>query len=129
MASRAFTQFRYSLCKDVVDLYASITIGGTGAPTLDSGKCKGFSAISRTSAGLYSITLEDKYQRILSIGATIKVGSGSPAAPAMFLVADTVGTDKKFSIQFNDLETPAATELGSGEVVLLHVTLSNSTAL
>jgi hypothetical protein len=40
MANRFFQQFRYSLEKNVVDLFCDVTVGATGAPTKVVSKLK-----------------------------------------------------------------------------------------
>lgn len=129
MANRTFSQFRYSLEKAVVDLYCRVTFGATGAPTLDKANSKGIASISRTSTGLFVITLQDTYQRVLHVGCVFKVASGAPAAPGMYLTADAVGTlsAPTITLQFNAAGT--ATDPASGEEVKLHIALRNSTAL
>ena len=58
MANRNFNK-RQALEKEVKDLYAKITIGASGAPTLTTGY--GISSITRKGAGNYRLILEDKY--------------------------------------------------------------------
>lgn len=129
MAQRTFNEFRHSLEKKVVDLFCNFTVGATGAPTLVAAKSKGVASISRTSPGLYVITLQDRYVRFLGIRGTFKVAAPAvPSAPVIQLSAETVATTKTITIQFVDLEVPAATELASGEEIYLTITLCDSTA-
>ena len=119
--------------KGVVKLFAKITIGSSGAPTLTRGK--GIASISRTSTGLYVLTLQDTYQRTLALqGAFIK-SSGVPAAPLPpFIVTDAVATAAAPAITFTTSAASGgsgaaqATDPSSGEILLLEITLSNSTA-
>ena len=120
--------------KGVVKLFAKITIGGTGAPTLTRGK--GIASISRTSTGLYVLTLQDTYQRTLAFQGAFVLGSGVPAAPLPpFVVTDAVATAGAPKITFTTTAASggsgaaAATDPASGEVLLLEITLSNSTAI
>lgn len=126
MANRNFAEFRYSLEKKVVDLFAKVTVGATGAPTLARGK--GIASVVRNSAGLYTITLADKYNALLGATVTCIVPTGVQAAPNPQIVSETVATTKTVVIQFNDLSTPSATDPAEGESFLVHLALSNSSA-
>lgn len=131
MANRYFNQFRLSLEKSVVDLFADVTFGGTGAPTLVAANSKGVASISRTSAGLYVITLSDSYVTPLLMvnHRFIKNSATIPAAPLMYVVTQAVGTvaAPTITIQFDAVAGTAA-DPDSGDEVLLQFTLRNSTA-
>ena len=64
MASRNFSR-KQALEKEVKTLYADVAIGASGAPTLTKGL--GVASIARTGAGAYTITLEDKYVRLMHV--------------------------------------------------------------
>jgi len=49
-----FNQFKLSLEKEVMEIFAKISIGAAGAPTLSLGK--GISSVVRNSAGTYTVT-------------------------------------------------------------------------
>lgn len=51
-------------------VHAKIAIGATGAPTLSAADSLGVASVSRTSAGLYRITLSDKYSSLVQTLAT-----------------------------------------------------------
>lgn len=132
MADRAFSQFRYALEKKVVDLYADITFGLTGAPTLNTSNSKGIRSISRTSAGLFVVTLQDTYRRVLQVDATFIVAAGSfPAAPQCQIAASAVGTvaAPTVTLQFANPTGTTATDPANTERVLIHIALSNSDAI
>lgn len=128
MANRYFNQFRLSLEKSVVDLFADITFGGTGAPTLVAANSKGIASVSRTSAGLYVVTLSDSYVTPLLMLNHRFINATAPAAPGLYITAQAVGTvaAPTVTIQFN--AAGSATDPGSGEEVILQFTLRNSTA-
>jgi hypothetical protein len=129
MANRMFSERRLSLEKEVVDLFAKVTIGATGDPTLVTASSKGVASITRTSAGLYVLTLSDKYRALLFFNCIPEVSSGIAASPALALAAETVATDKTITFQFTDLDgTPSAVDPAEGEVLRLQITLSNSSA-
>lgn len=128
MANRLFNQFRLSLEKQVVDLFMDVTFGATGAPTLVKAKSKGIKSITRTSAGLYAVTLQDTYVRLL-MAKHVFVNATAPASPGMYITTETVATlaTPVVNITFNAAGT--ATDPGSGEEVRVQFTLSNSTAI
>lgn len=125
MANRRYYQFQYSLEPSVVHLFARVTIGATGAPTLDSVKSRGIASISRTSAGLYKITLSDTYNRLLQVSKT-NVNATAPASPAMYVTSETVSNvaTPVINLQMNAAGT--ATDPGNGEEIRFHIVLKNS---
>jgi hypothetical protein len=127
MANRFFENRRYSMEKAVVDLWANVSIGATGAPTLNT--AKGIASISRSSAGVYVFTLQDSYQRLLNMNVTFFANGAAAAAPDVNQsVADTVNTTKTITIRCNN-NSGTATDPASGEVMFAQFTLSNSTAV
>jgi len=52
--------------KSIVQVHIKVTIGATGACTLDAASSLGVASITRTSAGLYVITLRDKYTALMN---------------------------------------------------------------
>lgn len=124
MANRDF-QRRQSLEKDVKDLYARITVAGSGAPTLVANQSLGVASISRTSAGLYVLTLQDKY-------ASLKYFDGmvihSSAEDLNFQVSSEAVSSAK-TITFRTLAAGVATDPASGDVLLLKIEVKNTTVL
>ena len=111
--------------KAVVDLYAKVTVGATGAPTLSRGK--GISSIARNSAGVYTITLQDTYPTLLNVTCTTLLASGVPASGLCNIVTDSVASAGTIKVQFSN--NSAATEVDSGAVLHFTITLSNSSAV
>lgn len=133
MANRYFNQFNWSLEKNPVTLWARVTIGASGAPTLDATNSKGIKSISRSSAGTYVVTFgvgnqTDTYNRLLFAKAQFQVSGGIPAAPVMAVSTESVQSAGTVTLVFSDVETPAATDPASGEVMYLEFKLKNSTA-
>lgn len=126
MSNRRFNQFRLQLEKKVVDLYAKVTIGATGAPTLVTAYSKGIASIARNSAGNYTVTLDDKYPRFLFMQNFHADADGIVPSPVMSLIAEDVDGLKTIQVVFSDTASPSATELGDGETVYLHITLANT---
>lgn len=109
----------------VVELFAQITYGSTGAPTLVAANSKGVTSISRTSAGLYVLTLDDKYNKLL--GFTLnQLSTGAQAAPIVNLKAQTVTTNKTLTFQYLAINNSSATDPASGESCFIQITLGNS---
>lgn len=124
MANRRMNQFRYSMEFNVVDLYAVVTIGATGAPTLTIGG--GITSISRTSAGLYVLTLTDIYNKLLDVTMQSISGSSAQAAPCMTVVSETVASTKLVTVQCRAIDNSTATDPANGEILLIKLTMRNS---
>lgn len=125
MANRQFTsQFAYSFIVQRVDILMQVSIGGTGAPTLVSNACKGVASISRNSAGDYSITLQDKYQKVLAMQCSTTNSTGISAAPDVGIKSDAVSSTKIVRIVCS--AAGVATDPASGDVLNIHMVLSNS---
>ena len=125
MANRFFTNQAFFLEKAPVFLFAKVAVGSTGAPTLSRGK--GISSVTRTGVGAYTIQLQDKYPAFLQCDQTQLLASGTPAADFFKIVSESVATDGKIAIQY--LNEAGAVEVGSGSVLYLTITLSNSSAV
>lgn len=137
MASHNFQQFQYGLEKYPVTLYANIPIGATGAVgTLDPKQNQGIYSVTRSSAGVYVITLGnlpqvqiDKYFRVLMAQAVIL--NATVAGMRFEMVADAVASAGTLTIRFvgptaaGDT-TPIAVDPPNGAVILLNVVLKNS---
>jgi ATP phosphoribosyltransferase len=74
MASRNFQRVQ-AASKEAKLLFAHITIGASGAPTLSASQSLGVASISRTSAGLYVLTLSDTYNSLLHVQAVVQNSS------------------------------------------------------
>jgi len=131
MASRQFEQFQGSLEKGVVKLYATITTSTSG--TIASSVVKGL-AVSKVAAkaGRYAIALQDSYMRLLAVNAVV-IG----AADAAYTTANGVqailrnvavasATAPAFEIQLCRTDTGADAEVIDAAVILVEITLSNS---
>jgi hypothetical protein len=167
MANHAFTQFSYSLEAKKVTLYAAIKFGVSGAPTLQQwvpplppqttgtyvaavgagggmpGGFGGVAKVVRNSAGDFTLTLQESYQRLLGIRSVFtNTKALGVAAPDMVVASD--GTDvagaKTIEVVFEQAQMPASTVAGtpivnaptdpaSGELVILTIELSDSTAI
>jgi len=135
MANRFFNQFKKTMEKEVVSLYAHVTFGATGAPTLDAVNSKGIVSITRLSAGKYRVVFgttaqsKDSYYKFFSAYPVFLVASGVPAAPEMFItnLQHNVVANCYIDIQFLN-QSSVATDPASGEQVYLRFDLGNSSA-
>jgi len=123
MASRNWKR-KQALETEVKELYATITIGGTGAPTLTTGY--GIASITRTSAGLYVLTLTDYYSALKSFSV---VHVNSTAEDLKFQVKTNGISSSSKSITFFTLAVGTATDPTSGDVLLVKIEVKNSTAI
>ncbi len=133
MANRWFTQWLWSAQKNPVRLWAYVTFGSTGAPTLSGINSKGIKSISRVSTGKYLVTFGsaqsvDTYNKLLLATSRFIKGSGNPAAPGMYVSDDSVTSAGTLTLQFTLADATTATDPGSGEVALLDFDLKSVTA-
>lgn len=131
MANRWFTQFALTLEKQVVNLYAHVTFGSSGAPTLDAKNSKGVKSIVRNSAGDYTVTLSDGYYKLLGVNHVFDASGNSgtaPASPLMYVKSKSIAqTAATVEVVFT-VAAGTATDPASGEGVYLNFILGNSTA-
>ena len=139
MANRYTTQFFNTLSKGITGIYARVTFGAAGAPTIDrSGfQSQGVVSVTRNSTGLYTVVLGtqtgmlDVYFKLLMVKHLFDEsgnGGSAPAAPGMFLVANSVAVAGTCSFQIEFNSAGVATDPASGEAVCLEIVLKNSTA-
>lgn len=135
MANRRFNQFRYSLVSKVVDIFAHVTFGASGAPTLDAANSKGVVSVTRNSAGKYTFVfgtqagMLDVYANLLMakhfFDATGNSGT-APASPGMYLTGNSVATAATCSAQVVFNAAGTATDPASTEAVFIVFTFKNS---
>jgi hypothetical protein len=108
MGNRYLNQFDYTLLKGLVTLFIDVQFNATGQPTLVNfnatpsslgpavfgtftaasakGSKGGALSITRTSIGLYVLTMQDSWLRVLNVTPTwIVSAAGGPVAPLMTL--------------------------------------------
>jgi hypothetical protein len=106
------------------EVFAEINIGATGAPTLARGK--GIASVSRTSAGLYVLTLKEVYNRLLFLAYQLKYTGGVSNIYQIYeSAADTVLTTK--TVTFTCINAAGtATDPTNGMVLRIKLTLKNT---
>lgn len=132
MANRWFNQFTKALVKEVSHIYAKVTFGATGAPTLSVLNSLGVVSVVRNSTGNYTFTfgttaqLLDTYNQLLMVRHVFQ-NATAPAAPGLFVVTNAVASTATLIVQFNS--AGSATDPGSGEVAYLEFVFKNSSAI
>lgn len=82
--SRSYSRNHMSLERDVVDLYATVTIGASGAVASSQGG--GLVSVAKNAtAGNYTVTMDKGYNRLLHVNATVVDASVSPVAAVQVL--------------------------------------------
>ena len=122
MANRMFVAPR-SLDKENILIQGTLVITG-GAGAIASTRGNGFTA-SRTSAGLYRITLTDKYSQLLA--AQVGMQEATLTAKQVKLKANDVVAGPTVDIQVSNGAGVAA-DPASGDEVYFSLRLKNSTA-
>jgi hypothetical protein len=121
MANRNFNS-KQALEKAVKEIYAEIAIGAAGAPTLSRGT--GVASVSRTSAGLYVLTLQDSYIRLMQ--ADVSIQSAAAQDLVAQLAAESVASAK--TVIFRTVAAAVETDPSNGSVVRVSLQLKNSSA-
>lgn len=138
MANRWFRQFRMALEPAVVDIFARVTYGSTGAPTLVTASSKGVVSVTRNSAGVYTFvfgtnaSMKDSYPALLGVHVTYDGDADSDAgsdAPLWNLTGNAVATAASCSLQITFRNTSnVATDPSQNEAMYFQFTFKNSTA-
>lgn len=127
MANGYYNQFHFSPVPMLTAIYAKISFGAAGAPTLvtANGASKGVASVSRNDEGDFSITLSETFPLLKGVNASFVAADGA-AAPDVSIKSDLVATTKVLRIltQAGGVDTDPA----NGEVLLLEIMLKNSTA-
>ena len=119
MANRNYNR-KQALEKEVKELYLDVAIGASGAPTLTRGV--GIASITRDSAGVYDITLQDAYMRLMSVQVTQLVAAAEDLN--FQLESETVSTTKVIRVRCTTDATE--TDPSSGSRLLVQINLKNS---
>lgn len=129
MANRFGNQFQVTLEKRVTDIYAKVTFGTSGAPTLVASGSKGVLSVTRNSAGTYTFVFGvtqngakalDVYYKLVATSVTFDTSgtSAAPAAPGLYIKSNQVNVANTASLQIVLTNTsgtatdPASTEIG-----------------
>lgn len=154
MSAAPYTQFDYSLIKKKVSLFAVLDIGLSGAVTLKqwtppragvagaysnavtsqttpyvpTGTQGVASATKESTAGQYTLGLQQGFQRLLGVKATFLVPTtGIPAAPIVGVVGISPGVDSNpgtITLQFSAPQVTTA-QFGTGTDATLGAVATN----
>jgi len=131
MANRTYNRHQ-SLEKEIKSIYADLAIGATGAVTLTKGL--GIASVTRDSAGVYIITLDDTYTRLMSFNCVAL----DDATQGLKFDLEAEDVDGEKTIQFrclvdvvtfddpNYVTTPTETDPSSGARLLINIDLKNT---
>lgn len=137
MANRWFNQFQKTLEKEVVSIFAHITFGTSGAPTLDVANSKGVVSVTRNSAGVYTFVFGtsssslDTYNKLLMVKHVFDESGNAgtaPTAPGLFIVTNSISTVGTASVKVEFNAAGTATDPASTEAVYMQFMFKNSNA-
>lgn len=124
IANRRFQRVQ-SLSREVKILHAKVAIGASGAPTLDTDASVGVASVTRDSAGVYVVTLEDKYSSLLHVDVMQVAAS---AEDLTFQVeAEAVATAKTVQVQCK--AAAVETDPSDGSSLLIRMELKNTSVV
>jgi hypothetical protein len=125
----------YSMEKDVKQIFAKVTFGAAGAPTVSPKDSKGLQSITRISAGLYDVIMgtpassqaatADPYYKLL-VANHMFTNATAPASPSMYVVSQNLPLGK-IRIQFNAAGTAA--DPAAGEICNLRFVFGDSNTI
>lgn len=121
MANRNFNRAQ-ALEKEVKSLYADVAIGAAGAPTLTKGL--GIASITRDSAGVYIVTLDDSYTRLMSVHITQLAAT----AEDLTFQLETEAVSASKTLQFQCKAAAVETDPSNGSRLLITINVKNSSS-
>lgn len=134
MSERLMNQFPLTFEKKVKSVFAKVTFGSSGAPTLDAANSKGILSVTRNSTGTYTFVFGtttktlDTYVKLLNISHIVNSGTSAPAAPSFYVKANTSNAIATAAIQIVTNLAGTATDPASGEIMYFEFKFGDSTA-
>ncbi len=127
MSSRYYKEGCQALEKGTVKLWGRFVVGASGA--IASQDCKGFSVALNASPGTYIATLEDTFMGLLMFHANVIDAVAAGEGKFAQITAEAVATKAAKTIGFTMIATDdgLAADVASGGIVLIEITLKNST--
>ena len=124
MSARNYTSQQFTLARDVVTLYGRFTGAGDATPTALKGL--GITSVAyASSAGLFTLTLTDKYNGLLDFSASV-IDVTTPDDWSVVLTSDLTSS-KVLGLSF--FKGGTLTSPTTDEKVIFRVVLSNSAQL
>jgi|TARA_R100000234_G_scaffold108759_1_gene80325 hypothetical protein len=130
MANRSFKPTQ-AVAQAVTHIFAEVTIGSSGAPTLVTADSAGVKSIARNSTGNYTLTLgtvggdDDVYSKFLFFNGIFIVDGDTEQDLIYQVDAETISAGGS-TIEFETITGANPTDPASGAVMKLHVIVKNS---
>ena len=124
MASSVFYPSHKSKETSVVELFCRVDVGSTGAPTLDADDSKGIASVVRNDTGDYTITLSERYNKLLMVDVMHFTDGSDVDLTWALLAHDVSAATPTVKIGFKAAATP--TEVPSDDDFYVRITLKNS---
>lgn len=121
MANRNFHRLQ-SLTREVKLLHAKVAIGASGAPTLDSEISVGIESVVRESAGVYIVTLQDSYRKLVGL-KVMQIASAAEDLTFQIEEEDVAGAK---TIKIQSKAAAVETDPSDGSSLLIEVALKNT---
>lgn len=121
-------QFRYSMERDICDVYLKASVGAAGALTVLNSVQKGITSITRNSAGNYTILFKSASNLLLECTQTqLLAGATALSAPIMKVVSEQVAnsTSSSMIIQFYS-DAGAVADINNGAQLMLRISLRDA---
>lgn len=120
MANRRFNRLQ-SLTREVKHVHVKVNIGASGAPTVDS-NVVGVESVTRDSAGVYIITLEDKYSSLVGC----KVMQEAAAAEDLTFQIESEDVAGAKTVQIQCKAAAVETDPSNGSKLYIELALKNT---
>jgi len=120
MANRDYKTVQSNL-REVKDVYLEVSIGATGAPTMETFS-GGYASIARNSAGDYTLTMSDGYEALVGFEVTLL----STTSTDLTFQLDSVGFPSARTVGFRCLTGTTPTDPGDGDTLYICLHLRNS---
>lgn len=120
------SQFNFSWSAKPVTLRAVISIGASGAPSIVANTSMGIASVVRNSTGDYTIALSHAYGSLMSVKHIFNSGASAPAAPGMYIKANSVSSATAPSIEVVTNAAGTAADPASGEILYVEIELNES---
>lgn len=122
MANRNFKR-KQALESEIKEIYAEVAIAGSGAPTLTRGT--GVASVTRDSAGVYIVTLQDKYSRLMHVSVAQVVA----AAEDLGFQVEAHDVTSAKTVTIRCVAAGVETDPSSGSSLLISLQLKNTSVI
>lgn len=99
---------------------------GTTAPTVNANESRGVASVAQTATGLYTITLEDQYLRLVNKQISIQLSAANVDLTAQF--GDIDLTAKTVKVRLMAAGTPTAMSADANNSVSVQLDFADSDA-